>query len=98
MGIVQIIWRTNRYVIDWLSILIVSLFFQKTIKPLKLGEETGCREIAVQDPNRIVLVERNRKLIVGFFDRFEMLRCNVAGGTDQSELFWVIGMVDFWAL
>ena len=67
--------------------MIVSLFFQKTIKSFELGKETCVRKIAVKDADGIVFVERNDDLVIGFLDCFEVLGRDKPSDTDQGKVF-----------
>lgn len=58
-------------------------------EPFKLGEEIALRRNAVDDADRVIDVVRHGQMVAGVLDGTHVARRNVAGGTDEGEIFHV---------
>jgi hypothetical protein len=86
VAVVQIVRRTDRDIID-LALSLTAQLVDMPIEPFELGEEMRLREVAVDDPDGVVAVERSNQNVAGRLDRHHVTRCDVAGGADQGEAF-----------
>src|SRR3546814_2185895 len=64
------------------------------VEPLELGEKFRIGEMAVDNADRIVAVQRRLQPVAGVFDGFHVARGNIAGGADQGEVLHRIVCVD----
>jgi hypothetical protein len=60
-----------------------------SVEALELGEEISLREVAVDDPNRVIRIQGRHQRISGVADCDHVPGCNVTCGADESEAFHV---------
>lgn len=94
--IVQIVGRTDGYVVDVFRVARPAHFVDMAVEPLELGEEFRIGEMAVDDADRIVAVQRRHQPVAGVFDGFHMTRGNVAGRADQCEVLHEVVIAGWW--
>ena len=96
VGIMQVVRRTNGHVIDLAPVVGAAPLVDVTVKALELGEEIGIREMAVNNPDRIVRIVCRNQYVAGLLDRLHMTGSDVTGGTDQCEILHAASFqVDF---
>jgi hypothetical protein len=61
--------------------------FHMPVEPFKLGKERGFGEVTVQDADTVKFINGGDQVISCLFDGFEVTGGNVAGNTDDGEIF-----------
>jgi hypothetical protein len=82
MRVMQIIWRSNRDIIQPLTA--PTKLIDMPVKPLKFGKKMRVWEMAIQNTNRIVGIKRNHKLPARVLNRLHVARRNVTGSSDKG--------------
>src|SRR5882757_9296299 len=83
MGIVKIIRRTDRHVIN--ARTAPAKRVDVAVKLLEFRKEFRIGKMAVHDTDRIIGIEGCQKSTIAILDRPHVTRGNVAGGSDQSK-------------
>ena len=65
-------------------------FINVAIKTFKFSEEVCVGEIAVNNADRIIGVERGHQVVAGGLDGLHVARSDVAGCTDEGKVFHVL--------
>src|SRR5262249_30353413 len=86
MGVVQVVRRADAQVVHALALGSAPQLLEMAIEPLELGEEPHVEEIAVENADRVVRIDRGDEPVAGVADRLEVPRRDVAGGTGQREV------------
>src|SRR4029077_828546 len=83
MRIMQIVWRTDRDILDWLTL--APELIDMAVEALKFDEKIRIRKITVHDSDRICRIEGYFQVTPNSFNCLKMTRRNVTCGTNQSE-------------
>ena len=86
VGVVQVVGTADAHVVD-LMLAPPAQLIEVAVEALGLGKEVGLREIAVDDADAIVRIERTHQVIAGFLNGFHVTWGNVTGGADEGEVF-----------
>ena len=87
VGVVQVVGRADADVVDGRAF--AAELVDVAVEALGLGEEIRGREVAVDDADAVVGVERGDQLVAGVFDGAHVARRDKAGGADEGEGFGV---------
>jgi hypothetical protein len=82
VGVVQVVRRANRDVIDRRCVGISPLLLQESIETFDFREEPRLGEVAVQETDGIVRINSGYEHIPGIVNGFQVLRRNVAANTN----------------
>src|SRR3546814_8974474 len=85
---------TDGHLVDVFRLVGPTHFVDMAVEPLELGEKFRIGEMAVDNADRIVAVQRRHQPVAGVFDGFHVARGNIAGGADQGEVLHRIVCVD----
>ncbi len=87
MGVVQIVGRADRDVINALSFALAPQFFNVPVESLEFRKEVGIGKIAIQDTYGIRAIQCSDQDIAGIVDRLEMAGGDVTGYSRQGKSF-----------
>ena len=87
MRVVQVVRRAHRQPVD--AVPFAPQLLQVPLEALGLGEELRLAVESIEHADRIVRVERGDQLPADVLDRLHVARGNEAGGTDESEAWWI---------
>src|SRR5687767_2546815 len=88
MCIMQIVWRTNGYIVNSIFFRAPAQFFQVAVESLDLGKELDIERILVEDAHRIFRVYRSHQPVARVSNRAQMTGRNVSTHTDHCKVFW----------
>ncbi len=88
MCIMQVIRRTNRYIINFYPF--PSQFFTMAVKPFKLCKKMSIGKISIENSCRIMFIQRSQQVITGFLDRLHVFRRYVAGSSYKNEILHLL--------
>ena len=92
MGIVEIVGRADREVVDGVALRLEPVVV--TVKEFLFGEERSPREVAVDDADRVVLVVCCHKVVSRLLDGFKVTRGDVSGPLDGAGEFVAMARAD----
>ena len=77
------------------ALILTMQFLQMPVESLIFGEEGAVREVAIQDPNRIVFVQGGDQLTACILNCLEMARGDIAGSAGECEIIQFILAIEF---
>ena len=84
MGVMQIVGRTDRDVINTLSA--APQLVKAPVEPLKLNEEISIWEIGINDANTVIGIQGDQQIVPGILDRAHMAGRDITSRPDQRKI------------
>ena len=84
--VVEVVGRADAHIVHALGRRAPPQLLEVAVKALDFREEARLREVAVEDPHRVVRVDRRDQLVARVSDGLEVLGGDVAGRTEEREV------------